>query len=289
MNPMTSAWIDTRDPDAVMAEARRAYAEMFSDADPEFIERSFGWLKKWFTGSYKDYLPIDAGYHDMEHTLQGTLCLVRLLHGRHKAGAEPRFDRHMFELALMAIMMHDTGYLKHHWDTEGTGAKYTLIHIDRSGAFAKEFLSEQGYDESDIRAVRNMIYCTGVAAKMEEIPFIKEEEVLLGCVVATSDLLGQMAAGDYLEKLDALFEEFRESSDYHADRPGYVHRFKSLDQLLKDSPGFWTHYVIPKIENHCRGMYRFLSDPYPDGPNVYIERIEANIEAVRKKVEECSN
>ena len=29
------------------------------------------------------------------------------------------------------------------------------------------------------------------------------------------------------------------------------------------------------------GLYRFLSDPYPAGPNWYLERIEANMEKIR--------
>ena len=106
----------------------------------------------------------------------------------------------------------------------------------------------------------------------------------MGFAVATSDLLGQMAASDYVEKLSALYEEFNEAASFHRDRPGYVHRFKDLDQLFADTPGFWEFYAKPKIINHCQGLYEYLSDPYPDGENEYVARIEANIERVRKMV-----
>jgi hypothetical protein len=32
------------------------------------------------------------------------------------------------------------------------------------------------------------------------------------------------------------------------------------------------------------GAYRFLNDPYPDGPNYYIDRIESNIARLRREL-----
>jgi hypothetical protein len=32
------------------------------------------------------------------------------------------------------------------------------------------------------------------------------------------------------------------------------------------------------------GLYRFLADPYPDGPNFYLNAIEANLARLRKLV-----
>ena len=46
----------------------------------------------------------------------------------------------MFEFGMLAILMHDTGYLKKRGDNEGTGAKYTLTHVDRSIQFAGELM-----------------------------------------------------------------------------------------------------------------------------------------------------
>jgi len=274
--------INTKDPQAVSKIVGTVYSDMFPNGDPEFVKRAFGWLTQWFTGAYKDYQAIDASYHDFEHTLQGTTCLVKLLHRRHKANATPKVSQRMFELSVLAIMMHDTGYLKHADDTEGTGAKYTLIHVDRSAGFAEQFMIEQGFSAGEVRSVKNMIYCTGVATKLEDIPFTDRTERLMGFAVATSDLLGQMAAKDYVEKLSDLFDEFAEAAAFHPDRPGYVHRFKSKEQLYDDTPGFWEFYAKPKIINHCKGLFKYLNDPFPDGENEYLAQIEANIEKVRK-------
>jgi hypothetical protein len=72
----------TKDPTAVEVEVQAACRAMFPGADLLFVPRVFGWAIECFTGSFGGYLPVDARYHDFEHTLQGTLCLARLLRGR---------------------------------------------------------------------------------------------------------------------------------------------------------------------------------------------------------------
>src|SRR5690349_471968 len=134
--------VNTKDLAAVAAEVQQTYSLMFRKGDPQFVTRAFRWADECFTGGYADYQPVDARYHDFEHTLQGTLCMARLLQGRHEAGVEPAMSQRLFELGLLAILLHDTGYLKRRDDTEGTGAKYTVVHVARSAEFAEELLKD---------------------------------------------------------------------------------------------------------------------------------------------------
>src|SRR5688500_10105993 len=108
MNPE----IDTKHTTAVEVEIHSIYRAMFPQGDRTFVPRVFGWAIDCFTGNYQDYQAIDARYHDFEHTLQGALCLTRLLRGRHLAGIRPPLSQRYFELGLIAILLHDTGYLK---------------------------------------------------------------------------------------------------------------------------------------------------------------------------------
>src|SRR4051812_30128703 len=101
-----SAPIDTKQPLAVQAEVQRVYLAMFPEGNRAFVSTVFDWVIECFAGKYRDYQPIDARYHDLEHTLQGTLCMARLLFGRHKAGAQPALDQRLFELGLIAILLH---------------------------------------------------------------------------------------------------------------------------------------------------------------------------------------
>jgi hypothetical protein len=276
--------VDTKVPAAVESEVQSAYLRMFPQGEADFIPTVFGWLKDCFIGRHKDYQPLDAKYHDLEHTLQGTLCMVRLLECRHQAEAKPTIPQRLFELGILAILLHDTGYLKKKDDASGTGAKYTLTHVTRSVQFAEQFLEARGMPLKEIRSVQNMIRCTGVNANLAIIPFQGEVERIVGFTLGTADLLGQMAAPDYIEKLPILFLEFDESARFYEGKMALTQSFSTADDLVRRTPDFWTKYVLPKVSNEFWGLYRFLSRPYPDGANEYVDRIEANVEKVRRQL-----
>lgn len=276
--------VDTRIPHEVESHIASIYHKLFPDGDPLFVRKAFEWAGQCFSGRFDDYQAIDARYHDFEHTLQGTLCLARLLHGRHLAGAEPPVTAKWFELALLAILFHDTGYLKKRTDTDGTGAKYTVVHVARSAEFAREFLSKKGLSARDLSAIANMIRCTGVNADLGAIPFHSEMERLCGYALATGDLLGQMAAPDYVDKLPILFQEFTEAAHYSGDDAGRLAEYSTADELMRKTPLFWQNYVLPKINDDFRQLYRFLNDPYPDGPNYYLQCIQENLARLNNAV-----
>ena len=269
--------IDTRNASLVEAEVQAAYVDMFPQGNISYIPTVFKWALDCFAGRYKDYQPIDARYHDLEHTLQGTLCMARLLQGRHHTTTEPRLTQRMFELGMLAILLHDTGYLKKKGDNEGTGAKYTLVHVDRSIEFAGQLMQGHGYSATDILAVQNMIRCTGINVTLNAIPFQNELEQITGFSLGTADLLGQMAAPDYVEKLPVLYSEFAESATINAGKMKAGGFFTSAEDLMEKTPMFYEKYVQSKINKEFLGLYNFLAKPYPGGKNLYIATIEDNI------------
>jgi hypothetical protein len=272
--------VDTKDRHAVQTEVAQIYRELFPGGSPQFVADAFKWIVDAFEGRFDGYQPVDAKYHDLEHTLQGTLAFARLLKGYSSARARPELTRRAFELGLLAILLHDSGYLKERSDSAGTGAKYTLVHVTRSAEFAKKLLSENGFSPVEVRAVQNMIRCTGVNTDLASIPFHDDLERQVGFALGTADLLGQMAAPDYIEKLQTLYQEFEEANRYSAKKSGEI--FASADDLRRKTPEFWEKYVLPKIENDFRGLYRFLA--VASGSNPYIERIEANISRLRREL-----
>src|SRR5436309_12124591 len=217
--------VTTKDPAAVQAEVGAAYAAMFPGSDRLFVSRAFAWASECFSGRYQDYQAVDARYHDFEHTLQGTLCMARLLLSRHIADARPSLTQPIVELGILAILLHDTGYLKKRDDTIGTGAKYTVVHVPRSADFAAHLLADKGFPENEIRVVQHMIQCTGVDATLSGIPFQSEIEKLVGFALGTADLLGQMAAEDYVDKLPILYLEFAEAARHTKDRTHFISMF----------------------------------------------------------------
>ncbi|HTG44294.1 MAG TPA: hypothetical protein VK633_07150 [Verrucomicrobiae bacterium] len=273
--------VETKSLPAVRRELLAAFHRIFPNTDPTCVEEAFDWVDEAFRGEYGEYQPIDAKYHDFEHTLQGALCFSRLLEGYHAAGEMPRLNSRMFELGVLAILLHDTGYLKKADDKQGTGAKYTLVHVSRSSDFAAALLRDKDFEPAEIRSVQNMIRCTGVNADLGTIPFQSELEQKVGFALGTADLLGQMAAADYVDKLDILYQEFEESNRYNGKvaGPGV---FTSAEDLRKKTPEFWVRYVLPKIEADFAGMHRFLNTS--DGSNPYLDRIRANIERLQDQL-----
>jgi hypothetical protein len=276
--------VATNDPTAVEVEVQKVYLAMFPNGNRLFVSRAFGWVMECFTGHYPDYQAVDTRYHDFEHTLQGTLCLARLLHGRHHAAGQPALTQQLFELAIIAILLHDTGYLKKRDDLEGTGAKYTATHVSRSAQFAARLLGEKGYSAVDITAVQNMIRCTGVDALLSSIPFQDELEKILGHALGTADLLGQMAADDYVDKLPILYAEFAEAARFDKGHTDFISKFGGPDDLMQQTPDFWQGFVLPRLEREFGGLHRYLNHPYPGGPNEYVQRVQSNIERIRQRL-----
>ena len=217
--------------------------------------------------------------------MQGTLCFARLLQGYHRTRVEPVLTEPMTQLGVLAILLHDTGYLKIRGDNEGTGAKYTLVHVNRSCEFAAKLLAEKGYLQPQIRTVQNMIRCTGVNVDLQRIPFGSEEERVLGYSLGTADLLGQMAADDYIDKLGILFTEFEESARYNNGKFSGAGAFSSVDELRTKTPLFWEKYVLPKINGDFKGLYHYLGRPVAQAENFYVQRIRQNLERLQRELQ----
>ncbi len=275
--------VDTKNPAAVAGFVRRVYSELFPGDSRVWIGRVFEDIETFFTGRHPAYAPIDLHYHDLEHTLQATVCLVELLAGRHHSGIAPRASARQFELTIVAVLLHDTGYLKLRSDTSGTGAKYTFCHVLRSCAFAASYLPTLGATPVEIESVIGAINCTGPSSEISRLHFRDPVDRVLGCALATADYLGQLAAPDYPNKLDLLFAEFAES-DVYVNIPEDGRVFKSARHLAEQTPLFWERFVLPRLDGDFRGVYRFLASPYPTGNNAYIAAAERNIAAIKRRL-----
>lgn len=272
--------IDTSDPSQVAQAIIEILERMFPGADSSFISGFFNDIEKMFDGHYLNYQAMDTVYHDLDHTMQATLCWVRLVANRHFLNVEPRMTERDFRIGMVAVLFHDIGYLKENGDNEGTGAKFTFVHERRSCEMAEVYLQDLGWTKPDIFSVHHIISCTGPRSLIDSIPFNSKLERLMGEAVCTADYIGQMSDRNYIAKLPALFMEFEESDDYR-DVPKEQRLFKSSDELLRGTPFFWKKIVIKKLESDCHDLYKFLSEPYPEGENLYLSRIEENVQIVQ--------
>jgi hypothetical protein len=267
----------------VVATLRASFKRMFPTATLKLGPDVFADVNSMFEGRYLDYQASDTPYHNLRHTYQVLLCYNDIMEGWHMSGIEPCLTPRQYELGILAVLFHDTGYLKLCADMQGTGAKYTFTHVLRSCSFASSCLLQHGVSLAELDSVLAMIRCTAFTQGSRHFRFQEPIDGILGCAVATADYLGQMAAPDYPESLVLLFAELKESDDY-ANVPPAQRRFNSCEELIADTPVFWRKHVMPRLECELLGVYRFLARPYPGGPNAYIDAVNANIARIEKSI-----
>lgn len=276
-------YIDSTNVGAVAAYTEQVFKAMYPRARLAWLRKVFRDIEQLFAGHHTAYSRNDSRYHDLQHTLQAAVCIVTLLEGRRAARVRPALDAREFELAVTAVLLHDTGFLRQRTDMRGTCAKYTYCHILRSCAFTASYLPTLGADSNQVEAALSAINCTGPNTELSRLWFRQPSDRVIGAALVTADYLSQMAAKDYPDKLDFLYEEFRESEEFLRVPPAR-RAFKSARDLVEKTPAFWEKIVKPKLEHEYHGLYRFVARPYPDGPNAYLLAIEENMQRIRQKI-----
>jgi len=272
--------IDTNNPAVVERTAEKIFRHHYRDGDFESIRRTFADIQKLFKGELSGYQACDMRYHDLEHTLEATVAMMDVVDGMNRAPDGMFLPEDFFTLGMHAVLMHDAGYLKEHGDADGTGAKYTLTHVHRSAEFADRYLLDRGYSPHDRAAVQHMILCTGFFVDTCKIPFQSEPERMAGYALGTGDLLGQMAAPDYLEELEKLFDEFQECVQRQGPAAASLAAYSSVEDMRAKTPQFFRGHVMRTLTHQWGGVYRFMERPLGSGKNPYLEAIVRNIRKV---------
>ncbi len=231
-----------------------------------------------FHGKNPEFQPCDTAFHDFDHTMQATAAVADLLAAHWQNSVIATLKQRDWELAIAAAILHDSGYLKRRNDFDGSGAKYSAIHVGRSCFHAWDLLPPFGFTRDELRQIQNAICATAISVSMAELPFRDPREWLIGALVATGDMLGQMAAEDYPERLAGLYLEFREATVFSRLQKASFAVHKNLLDLLQGTEKFFNGYVTRMLDHEWKGVYRILEDR--QGKNRYIDRIRTNISRV---------
>ena len=274
--------IDTKDPRAVAGLVKEAFADIGATASFPLLDRLFEDVDGMFHGRYAGYQAIDMNYHDFEHTMQATVCMVRILQGRSRTPDRPALTIRDWELAVMAVLLHDCGYLKPANDPVGTGAKYTFVHERRSCDFSREYLPRVGATATEIEDICAAIICTGPRNKISQVAFRTDAGRHFAFVLVTADYLAQMSAPDYVDKLAPLYREFEEAFAFECIPPE-KRPYTTFRQMLEKTEGFWSNYVRPMLDFEAGGVHRYLT--LAGQPNPYLQAVEANLAEVRRRLQ----
>jgi hypothetical protein len=266
----------------VYNEIKYIISLMTDDYDYDHFEILFADIVRLFNGEYPGYQASKTKYHDLEHTNSVVLATARLMHGCF-IEREALTSRTIF-LGLAASLFHDVGLVQTESDMNGTGAKYTIGHEERSVEFMKKYLSSKNFSPQDIKDCSHIIRSTILSLPIKEIPFRSKEIETLGKIVGSADLLAQIADRNYLERLLMLFKEFEE-----ANIPG----FSSELELLQKTEDFYTFVAKKRLHEEFGGIPASMVSHFKHRWNInrdlYEESISKNINYLKSVVGECKD
>jgi len=266
---LVSNLLDIRDNTVIVREVRNITALISPKFDFTIYDKTFSDVEELFLGHYDGYRECNTAYHDFRHTLMVLLAMARLIHGASLQGVD--FSDKEINIGLISALMHDTGYIQSADDISGTGAKYTMTHISRSIQFLRNYFAGNEYFASDMKNFTDILNCTGAQTMVSDLEFEDENMALLGKMLGTADLLGQMSDRLYLEKLIFLYNEFEE---------GGVPGFDSETDLFRKTVSFYKR-TKERFRNDFDNVDRYMVDHFRNrwnvDSNVYEESIEKNI------------
>lgn len=257
------------DPEAVWQKVTFIISHLRAGFDFRLARTAFEDVVGLFAGRYPGYCPIKTRYHDLRHTLDVLMCAVRLMHGVHLSGVRLTDDD--ITMVMMAALMHDVGYAQHESEAAGTGAQYTKTHVSRSVDFMQRYLVDHHFPDAFSAPLTAIIRCSNPVLNISDIQFPDEHICLLGKILGTADLTGQMADRTYLEKLLFLYLEFEEAS---------FSGFQNIHDLLRKTQTFYVE-TRRRLLDQFGGIGVLLALHFKEmhgvERNFYLESIEKNI------------
>jgi hypothetical protein len=277
--------VQVTDPDSVKAEVLRIYKATYSRAHSPVIARAFDDVVRLYRGEYPGYAKCDTAYHDLQHIMDVTLAMARLVDGYERTrGASPSLGEKLFQLGIICALFHDCGYIRKRLDTRHRkGAEYTRRHVTRGGKFLKGYLPTLGLEDyAEVAA--SVLHFTGYERPVAtiKVPAIYR---LLGSLLGSADIIAQMSDRCYLEKCrDRLYPEFVVGGiAKQRTEVGEVVVFESPDDLLRKTPGFFKT-AAKRLDHDLGGAYQYATAHF-GGSNHYMEAVERNIRFVETHAE----
>src|SRR5512140_2998544 len=97
--------INTTDPSCVKLEVARIFRTTYARPHAPALGQAFDDLVRLYHGEYPGYSRCDTQYHDLQHVLEVTLAMSRLLDGYERTrGHGPAIDARLFQLGMICAL-----------------------------------------------------------------------------------------------------------------------------------------------------------------------------------------
>lgn len=255
----------------VRNEVRDIFRRVYPEADFKPVERAFTDFERLFNGSMPGFAGCDTVYHDMQHSLDVTLAMCRLLggHESHESGKD-QLGPKLMTVGTIAALFHDAGYIRRDAEAHVNGAHYTKSHISRGADFLRSYMPQLGLAEYTETAIEAMHF-TGYERPLDSLAVDSPKTRTMGRLLGTADLVAQMSDRCYLEKCrDRLFPEFVLGGLAVAEGTNGSReiQYESGEELLRKTPEFFRSVSQRRLDGEFGRSYRYFkfwfkgSDPY---------------------------
>ncbi|CCH48629.1 HD domain-containing protein [Pseudodesulfovibrio piezophilus] len=266
----TAIQLYIRTPEGIDQEVRSIVTAMFPESDFSTYSQAFADVRRLYAGFYPGFQQCDTPYHNWHHTLDVLLATARLLHGIHLA--RQALSPHIVQLTLIAALFHDCGYIRREDEHTGTGAQFTLDHVQRGLLLLEDYSDTHHWPIMDLLDLDSMLQCTAPSGTPETVVFTNIESMLAAHVLATADIVAQMGSDIYLERLPLLFKELTE---------GGITDFSSEYDLFTKTRGF-TSFMWSKMECRLSNVINCMPAHFKERYNIehdfYSESALRNLE-----------
>ncbi len=250
--------------------------------DVELLREIHKDLISFFSGSHPGFRKNTMPYHNLRHSLMVVLASVRLFHGLHCNGVIIPADT-LFK-GILSSYFHDTGMLLKNEDPAASGTVYIAGHEDRSISYARDYITQKGFDKTIITDCATIIRYTELTSNPATFAIHSNETQLAGQVVGSADILAQMADRYYLECLPLLFKE---------QQAGGVNRYNSALELMEHTAYFYHNVVLKRLvttfSSTIDAMQTHFRKRHTINRDLYLENIDNNINFLKKILEECDD
>ena len=273
--------VRTTDLQQVSAEVMRLYRRLYNGSPSGAIERAFAEIGRLYAGEHPEYRPCDTEYHDIQHVLDVTLAMARLMDGYERSrngSGSPSLPAACFALGVITALFHDFGYLRRRNDRRHRyGAEYTLTHVSRGSKHLHRYLPRIGLKRY-ANTGATLVHYTGYERPAETIPLNDTLLRRVGHMLGTADIIAQMADRCYLEKCrDRLYPEFVLGGLTKKKLPGGGTQimFSSGDDLVRKTPGFYMN-AAKRLDLQLARAYEYAERHFR-GQNLYLEEMQKNV------------
>ena len=199
---------------------RRAVTDLFRQQWPHYpfdrVDTAFRDFERLFNGQFPGYYGCDTVYHDLQHSLDGTLAVARLIVSYDRTHLiDERLGPERAIVGVVTALFHDAGYIRQTDDqTHRNGAEFTLSHVSRSAQFIGRYLPTIGMAEWVPVATKIFLERDNKVFEHYKHPALSQVYDEFAYAKAISRIItdkwtADKAADEMIERMKAIFAQYK--------------------------------------------------------------------------------